>query len=30
MGGVIVEMEGTIMDGSLRQRLRQVKEVMKE
>ena len=29
MGGVIVEMQGTIMDGSLRARLREVKEVMK-
>ncbi len=29
MGGVIVEMQGAIMDGSLRTRLREVKEVMK-
>lgn len=29
MGGVIVEMQGTIMDGSLRAKLREVKEVMK-
>lgn len=29
MGGVIVEMEGMIMDGSLRAKLREVKEVMK-
>ncbi len=28
LGGVIVEMEGTVMDGSLRHRLREVKEVM--
>lgn len=30
LGGVIVEMNGTVMDGSLRHRLREVKEVMKE
>lgn len=30
IGGVIVEMNGTVMDGSLRHRLREVKEVMKE
>lgn len=29
MGGLIVEMQGTVIDGSLRQRLRDVKEVMK-
>lgn len=29
MGGLIVEMQGVVMDGSLRQRLREVKEVMK-
>ncbi len=29
MGGLVVEMQGTVTDGSLRQRLRQVKEVMK-
>lgn len=28
LGGLIVEMNGTVMDGSLRQRLREVKEVM--
>lgn len=28
LGGVIVEMEGSVMDGSLRHRLREVKEVM--
>ena len=28
LGGVIVEMEGTVMDGSLRHRLHEVKEVM--
>jgi len=29
MGGLVVEMQGTVMDGSLRQRLHEVKEVMK-
>lgn len=29
MGGVIVEMEGAVIDGSLRRRLRDVKEVMR-
>jgi F-type H+-transporting ATPase subunit delta len=29
MGGLIVEMQGSVMDGSLRQRLREVKDVMK-
>ncbi len=29
LGGVIVEIEGTVMDGSLRHRLHEVKEVMK-
>lgn len=29
IGGVIVEIEGTVMDGSLRRRLQQVKEVIK-
>lgn len=29
MGGLVVEMQGAVMDGSLRQRLREVKEVMK-
>lgn len=29
MGGIIVKMQGAIMDGSLRQRLREVKDVMK-
>ena len=29
MGGLIVEMQGAVMDGSLRQRLLEVKEVMK-
>ena len=29
MGGLIVEMQGTVIDGSLRQRLRDVKDVMK-
>ncbi|MGM9646957.1 MAG: ATP synthase F1 subunit delta [Eubacteriales bacterium] len=29
LGGLIVEMDGKIMDGSLRHRLREVKEVMK-
>ena len=29
MGGLIVEMQGAVMDGSLRQRLREVKDVMK-
>ena len=28
LGGLIVEMNGTVMDGSLRHRLREVKEVM--
>lgn len=28
LGGVVVEMNGTVMDGSLRHRLREVKEVM--
>ena len=28
LGGMIVEMEGTVIDGSLRHRLREVKEVM--
>lgn len=28
LGGVIVEMNGTVIDGSLRRRLREVKEVM--
>ena len=28
LGGAIVEMDGKIMDGSLRRRLRDVKEVM--
>ena len=30
MGGVIVEMEGAVIDGSLRRRLQQVKEVMSD
>ncbi len=30
MGGVIVEMEGTVIDGSLRRRLRDAKEVMSD
>ena len=29
MGGLIVEVDGNIMDGSLRHRLREVKEVIK-
>ena len=29
MGGLIVEMQGSVIDGSLRQRLRDVKDVMK-
>ena len=29
IGGVIVEIDGTVMDGSLRRRLQQVKEVIK-
>jgi F-type H+-transporting ATPase subunit delta len=29
MGGLVVEMQGTVMDGSLRQHLLEVKEVMK-
>jgi F0F1-type ATP synthase delta subunit len=28
LGGLIVELDGKILDGSLRQRLREVKEVM--
>lgn len=28
MGGVIVEMDGKVLDGSLRQRLREIKDVM--
>ena len=28
MGGVIVELDGKIMDGSLRHRLREVKDVI--
>ena len=30
MGGVVVEMNGRVMDGSLRRRLRAVKEVMEQ
>ena len=30
LGGLIVEMDGKIMDGSLRYRLRDVKEVMSQ
>lgn len=30
LGGLMVEMNGTVMDGTLRQRLREVKEVMNQ
>ena len=30
LGGVVVEMDGTVMDGSLRHRLRMVKDVMNQ
>ena len=29
LGGLVVEIDGKVMDGTLRQRLRNVKEVMK-